>query len=155
MEHPRRSGQRRCPAAKGSGGGLGPRVPLKLRAVPLDLRGGGRGSGCSEGRGGGGAGCGSSEGWVCESAFLLFLCERSRLRRSRADFLVHDESESRGTRRRDFFGPGVRMCCVLTSMPAAIFAAKQAIMPVQNMLAQKKCLAWRAEVMGEARRRRK
>ena len=53
----------------------------------------------------------------------------------------------------NFFGPGVRMCCVLTSMPAAIFAAKQAIMPVQNMLAQKKCLAWRAEVMGEARRR--
>jgi len=40
-------------------------------------------------------------------------------------------------------------------MPAGIFAAKQAIMPVQNMLVQKKCLARYAEVMGEARRRRK
>ena len=53
----------------------------------------------------------------------------------------------------NFFGPGARMCCVLTSIAAGIFAAKQAIMPVQNMLVQKKCLAWRAEVMGEARRR--
>ena len=33
------------------------------------------------------------------------------------------------------------MCCVLASMPAAIVAAKQAIMPVQNMLVQKN--AWR------------
>ena len=133
--------------------GRGLRAPLSLRAV------GGRGgqahegSGCGEGRGGGGAGCGSSEGWMCDSAVLLFLGERSRLRKSLADFLVHDESQSRGTCRREFFGPGARMCCVLTSIAAGIFAAKQAIMPVQNMLVQKKCLAWRAEVMGEARRR--
>ena len=45
------------------------------------------------------------------------------------------------------------MCCVFASMPAAIVAAKQTIMQVQNMLVQKKCLARYAEAMGEARRR--